>query len=479
MIARKTPTLQSDIPGFTNNEILGFLYDCVMVKKPVNCLEIGTFMGRSASVICQALEHIGAEHALYCVDFYVQKYNQSYLNTKSKIYMINRCGPEVAKLYTDFDNLKNLEDCFHLTVSRKPLMQKYVKLIKSNSAELDISKIPLLDFAYIDGDHTYDGVRIDTLNVLSRLNPDGMIVYNNYLERFDGVMRLIDELRDLPGIHFEGQEQGNIAFTVSNPKGALIALDQSKSAKRIEMFHIITKNEYFEALDDEKTRAKIDSLKYAVIDLKHIQDAWVLYNLRDAKGLKILEIGGGYSRALRTIANDNEMWNLDDFGDRGTSRHGRKIPKFENIKHVLDNLGNFSRELPDGYFDVIVSISVVEHILHNEFPNFWGDHARLMKDNGIALHAIDFYIEDKKNNHVEKRIDVLQQSLFTAGLTLVTDPEFERPLVFRSNFASNPDLGMWYWSSMSKDLSLNKNRTRMQSVSLGVCISKHLSRTFE
>jgi len=54
MIERKTPALQTDVPGFTNDQILGFLYDCVVTKKPVNCLEIGTFMGRSASVICQA-----------------------------------------------------------------------------------------------------------------------------------------------------------------------------------------------------------------------------------------------------------------------------------------------------------------------------------------------------------------------------------------------------------------------------------------
>jgi hypothetical protein len=207
-----------DVPGFTSDHILGFLYDCVMAKKPRHCLEIGTFMGRSASVICQALEDIGGDHRLYCVDFYVQKYNPDYLNTRSKKYMINRCGPEIAKLYTDFENLANLEDCFRLTLERKPLMKKYITLLKGNSAALDFATIPAVDFAYIDGDHTYEGVRTDTLKTLSRLNENGMIVFDDYLERFDGVVRFVDLFSKSDTVQFKGQESGDIAFSVGDPE---------------------------------------------------------------------------------------------------------------------------------------------------------------------------------------------------------------------------------------------------------------------
>ena len=103
-------------------------------------------------------------------------------------------------------------------------MQKYVTLLKGHSAHLDFSTIPMLDFAYIDGDHTYDGVRIDAIKTLSRLNPQGMIVFDDYLERFGGIVRFVDEFSLIEGVKFEGREQGDVAFTISSPNDAVAAL---------------------------------------------------------------------------------------------------------------------------------------------------------------------------------------------------------------------------------------------------------------
>lgn len=236
------------------------------------------------------------------------------------------------------------------------------------------------------------------------------------------------------------------------------------------MSHIITKAEYFAALDDEKTAAVLGQTNRQTMDLKHLQDAWVLHRLRDAAGLRILEIGGGHSRALRHIADANEIWNLDDFGNDGTQQLNRKIPKTPGVKIVAEKLGVYSRALPDSYFDLVVSISVVEHIPFSVYPDFWRDHARVMKTGGRALHAIDMYVGDSPDPAVEHRLDELAAAWASAGLDVADDLPLERPVVFRSHFASNPDHGMWFWNKISPNLIAK--RSVVQSVSLGAVLRK-------
>ncbi|MCB1487026.1 MAG: class I SAM-dependent methyltransferase [Bauldia sp.] len=235
------------------------------------------------------------------------------------------------------------------------------------------------------------------------------------------------------------------------------------------MSHIITKDEYFAALDDEKTKSILDRTNRQAMDLKHIQDAWILYRLRDAEGLKILEIGGGHSRALRFLADRNEIWNLDDFGSVGTPRVDRKVPNIPGIKIVPEMLGSFSKEVPDGYFDVVVSISVIEHVPISVFPDFWSDHARVMKADGIAYHAIDFYVGDEEAQAVERRFDDMFSAWKEVGL-VPQQLSLERPVVFRSYFASNPDYGMWSWNSYAPQLAYM--RSVAQSVSFGAVLRR-------
>jgi hypothetical protein len=245
----------------------------------------------------------------------------------------------------------------------------------------------------------------------------------------------------------------------------------AKLLRESQLFEIITKDQYFAALDDEITRKRMEAAPRGAIDLKHTQDAWVLHQLRDANGLRILEIGGGYLRALRTIAGNNEVWNLDDFhDDTGSPHRGRKIPTPTDWKLVLNRLGSFSTELPDDYFDVVVSISVVEHIPADVHGLFWKDHSRVMKPGGAAYHAIDFYAGDEPMTQNEERLELLLRSYKQAGLRLREPATIERPLRFRSRYASNPDYGMWIWNHASP--SLVRRRSNCQSISLGVILTR-------
>ena len=63
------------------------------------------------------------------------------------------------------------------------------------------------DFAFIDGDHSYDGVRADWLNYSPLIRPGGMVAFHDTWPNRDrhepGVVKWVDELRHhLPSIEW-------------------------------------------------------------------------------------------------------------------------------------------------------------------------------------------------------------------------------------------------------------------------------------
>ncbi len=91
------------------------------------------------------------------------------------------------------------EHCTSLTLSNKQMQQfnfkstllksanmfnseiKNLTLIEDNSLTYDFSKLGKFDLIFIDGDHTYDGVKSDTNNVFKHLiNENSIIVWHDY-----------------------------------------------------------------------------------------------------------------------------------------------------------------------------------------------------------------------------------------------------------------------------------------------------------
>lgn len=237
-----------------------------------------------------------------------------------------------------------------------------------------------------------------------------------------------------------------------------------------DMLDFITKQQYWSNLEDPKVSAQLDRTHRKTICLKHIQDAWILAQIGTTKGQRIIEIGGGFGRVLRTLDESNERWNLDiaDGPGRTTGEQKRSMPPEYNMVHAL--LGEFSQELPESYFNLIFSISVMEHIPVNAMPSFWKDHARIMQSGARAYHAIDFYLGDETLPPNEARLDSYFEGIEQAGLVLIDDAKLQRPAIFRSRYASNPDFVMHEWNSRAP--SLAKHRAVRQSVSLGLGLRK-------
>lgn len=84
-------------------------------------------------------------------------------------------------------------------------------------------------------------------------------------------------------------------------------------------------------------------------------------------------------------------------GEGGGPTDEQEVPGVRNISAYL---GERSSELAPDSFDIIFSISVVEHVGGQEaLDAFHGDQLRILKPGGIFMHAIDIYLEDDPAPH--------------------------------------------------------------------------------
>ncbi|GFO53238.1 hypothetical protein GMSM_02450 [Geomonas sp. Red276] len=144
---------------------------------------------------------------------------------------------------------------------------------------------------------------------------------------------------------------------------------------------------YFAGRDLELYGAPADPSQ---CDLKVYQDLLVYSFIRNnvPPGARILEVGGGASRVLRALKEDYECWNLDKLEGVGNGPVGIEVDGFRLVREYL---GSFTPELPDGYFDLVFSISALEHVPESEenFARINRDLDRLLKPGGWSLHCFD------------------------------------------------------------------------------------------
>ena len=134
-------------------------------------------------------------------------------------------------------------------------------------------------------------------------------------------------------------------------------------------------------------------------DLKVYQDLLVVsfINNNMTKNSKILEVGGGNSRVLNYFKKIHECWNVDKFEGDGNGPVGVQKTDY---KTVIDYIGSFNEEIPDNYFDLVFSISVLEHVDQNdtnEWKNILADINRVLKRGGVSFHCIDILMNKKGN----------------------------------------------------------------------------------
>lgn len=207
--------------------------------------------------------------------------------------------------------------------------------------------------------------------------------------------------------------------------------------------------------------------------LKDIQDAIAYSVIANSTNKKIGEIGAGDFRILQELANNNNCYVIDDY--EGAGNGPTDVPTRKNIAVIKAKLGEHSNLIESNYFDVVFSVSVIEHVPFSNLKSLFKDCHRILKTGGMMIHLIDIYIDElpEENSFVFKKIKEYE-SVFISGLfkpagEIVTLAKPE-DISFSCSFATNPDNAMMAWNKMSPDL--RQKRERSQSCSLVMIGSK-------
>jgi hypothetical protein len=220
------------------------------------------------------------------------------------------------------------------------------------------------------------------------------------------------------------------------------------------MFTFVTKRDYWRIVES----GILQSIpKKSKSTLKSVQDAVAFSYLYKISNNCIAEIGGGYSRLLPFLSKrkkGNSCYNIDEF--RGEGGGPQKEKKIRRVTNIRSKVGNYSKEIDDESFDIVYSISVVEHIPEKGLGDFFLDCHRILKKSGRMIHLIDVYLEDNfgDNEDTSRRVclykSFLQKNLFEP----LQKPSIlsENDVVFFTQFATNPDDTLARWNKTVPNL---------------------------
>ncbi len=153
-------------------------------------------------------------------------------------------------------------------------------------------------------------------------------------------------------------------------------------------------------------------LSHHPFTLKPLGYAHMINLIENFKPSTMLEVGHGTgSFIFRTFKDKCEMWGLDDeLEDSRVSAEGMIFFKEINphVKFVKGLLGNNTAELPDNYFDFVCSVSVIEHIPHENLKSVFEETYRILKPGGIVSHSYDVYV----NQNTKPVFDAFENAKF-------------------------------------------------------------------
>ena len=125
--------------------------------------------------------------------------------------------------------------------------------------------------------------------------------------------------------------------------------------------------------------------------------------------MKVCEFGPGFNVFFSSkLSTAHEYWSIDDSGSNlGIGADAERYQKVVKTReenghrHVAGLLGANSSDLPSDHFDVVFSISVIEHIAGEDMGSVATEAYRILRKGGVLINTIDIYFGSKK--HAEWR----------------------------------------------------------------------------
>jgi glycosyltransferase involved in cell wall biosynthesis/SAM-dependent methyltransferase len=162
------------------------------------------------------------------------------------------------------------------------------------------------------------------------------------------------------------------------------------------MFRLATVEDWYEltagAAPDFKKAYKKEGCA-----LKAIGEAFIVSWIVGEKPKTLLEFGHAHTSPLfEFFGNRCEMWGVDDVRVDYVSRNAleefrKKHEKQAGARFITGYLGEELSELPDDYFDMVCSVSTVEHIPVEKLDNVFKEIARILKPGGIVANSYDVH----------------------------------------------------------------------------------------
>lgn len=229
------------------------------------------------------------------------------------------------------------------------------------------------------------------------------------------------------------------------------------------MWAFLNKSQLFEGLRTQPEQSDLQHLKY-------LQDTWLHGVLKAEKAERVIEIGGGVSRTLPPLRRRGiECWNADKLAGFANgpmeSSPGIRSLEAAGVKIVRTFVGEFSRELPDCYFDVAYSISVLEHLNAQQLVDCFRDTARILKPGGRVYHAVDLFLGSEPLRRTSDQIRNLRKAVEAAGLEPLGPDRVGSEPVFSTAYATPSDIYLgrkWCFTPELRELVEQNALTSLQ-----------------
>ena len=190
-----------------NQEWGNILLSIILEKKPKHFLEVGVFCGVTSRNICELLNSIhNGDFSYTGFDLFGEKTDQK-LNEAEPAYIKNqKFSNPLKNIYYNFLLKENLNS----TTSVEKFLKKFknnINLVKGDSnktlSQADLSKI---DFAFIDGGHSYETTYNDLSMLYSSMkSKSNTIVCDDYIDvsNITDVKKAVDDFVKVNNLSLE------------------------------------------------------------------------------------------------------------------------------------------------------------------------------------------------------------------------------------------------------------------------------------
>lgn len=222
-----------DIPGWSPLDQLYTLFNIAYLTSDLegDIIEIGSWCGRSASVLGMAARLIG-NTKVYCIDLFPERDDWKQNNDGSYSFNVTIDGvtyggyqeqtvwqepfeKDIAPLYEKFSSIY---DIFSETIAKNHL-QDVVVSYRGNSTMFahSLTQSFKCKLVFLDGDHSYDVVCRDIQTMEKFLVQGGWICLDDAFSHYDGVNKAIEDLI-IHNPNFELCQQMTRKFFVARKK---------------------------------------------------------------------------------------------------------------------------------------------------------------------------------------------------------------------------------------------------------------------